>query len=114
MTDCVIAGEGHHREPQPMEPHMTTQSRTPVNGTLRGDGASIKGLSRFLVVAAVLLAVGITFAPLDRLDRVVTASNALIPHPAVAVPGDPDASVPSASDVLSGYERRDGDDAPTF
>lgn len=93
---------------------MTTRSSTPVNGTLRGDGASIKGLSRFLVVAVIFLAAGITFAPLDRLDRVATASNALLPHPAVAAPGGPDTSVPSASDVLSGNERRDGDDAPTF
>lgn len=90
--------------------HPTSQA-TPASA--RGDHANAKGFSRFLVVAVILLAAGVTFAPFDRGDRVPARSKASLASAPSTMPGHADGSVPSASDVLTGHEPR-GDDAPTF
>lgn len=90
--------------------HPTSQA-TPASA--RGDHANAKGISRFLVIAVILLAAGITFAPFDRVDRVPAGSKASLASAPSATPGHADGSVPSASNVFTGHEPR-GDDAPTF
>ena len=92
---------------------MTEQTSQAAHASARGDQANAKGFSRFLVVAVILLAAGITFAPFDRGDRVAAAANESLAYGASTASSRADGSVPSASDVFSGHEQR-GDDAPTF
>ena len=92
---------------------MTEQTSQAAHASVRGDQANAKGFSRFLVVAVILLAAGITFAPFDRGDRVAAAANESLAYGASTASSRADGSVPSASDVFTGHEQR-GNDAPTF
>ena len=90
--------------------HLTSQA---AHAPSRGDRANAKGLSRFLVVAVILLAAGITFAPFERGDRVPGGSKVSLANAPSTAPGHADGSVPSASDVFTGHEPR-SDESPTF
>jgi hypothetical protein len=92
---------------------MTHQTSPYAHEAGRGDRANTRGLSRFLVVAVILLAAGVTFAPFDRGDRVAAAAKEPLARSPSTAPSRADGSVPSASDVFTGHEQR-GDDVPTF
>jgi hypothetical protein len=90
--------------------HLTSQA---AHAPARGDHANAKGLSRFLVVAVILLAAGVTFVPFDRGDRHPAGSKVPLASAPSTTPGHADGSVPSASDVFTGHEPR-GEGSPTF
>jgi hypothetical protein len=92
---------------------MTNQTSQAAPEPARSDQANAKGFSRYLVVAVILLAAGVTFAPFDRGDRAPAGSTQSLARAASATPGGADGSVPPASYVFTGREQR-GDDAPTF
>ena len=92
---------------------MTHQTSQAAHAPARGDQANAKGISRFIVVAVILLAAGVTFAPFDRGDRAPAGSSASFASASATMAGGADGSVPSASGVFTGHEPR-SDDTPTF